>query len=159
MKTVDEWFRLYGESHQNPTNKLIHWICIPLIMFSLLGLLKAIPVPEIFPASFDFSWILVIGALIFYLTLSWQLSIGMVAVVALMMLGLKALANTGANLAIINLAIFFVAWVFQFIGHKIEGKKPSFLTDLQFLLVGPLWLMGFIYRRLGIRYSNQSVKV
>jgi uncharacterized membrane protein YGL010W len=158
MKTVDEWFRLYGESHQNPTNKLIHWICIPLIMFSLLGLLKSIPVPDIFPASFDFSWTLVIGALIFYLMLSWQLSIGMVIVVGLMLLGLKALASMGVNLLIASVIIFFVAWVFQFIGHKIEGKKPSFLTDLQFLLVGPLWLMGFIYRRLGIRYSNQSAE-
>jgi uncharacterized membrane protein YGL010W len=132
MKTVDEWFRLYGESHQNPTNKLIHWICIPLIMFSLLGLLKAIPVPEIFPASFDFSWILIIGALIFYLMLSWQLSIGMVIVVGLMLLGLRALASTGANLAITNLAIFFIAWVFNLSVIKLKERSLLFLPTFSF---------------------------
>ncbi|MCS6905823.1 MAG: DUF962 domain-containing protein [Bacteroidia bacterium] len=158
MRSVDEWFHLYGESHQNPTNKLIHWICIPLIMFSLLGLLKSIPVPEVFPSQFDFSWLLIVGAFIFYLMLSWQLSIGMLCVVAIMLLGLKILKDAGVNLLMVSLVIFFVSWIFQFIGHKIEGKKPSFFTDLQFLLIGPLWLLGFIYRRLGIRYSSQKVK-
>ena len=51
-----------------------------------------------------------------------------------------------------SLAIFVIAWVGQFIGHKIEGKKPSFFEDLQFLMIGPLWLLGHLYRKFGIRY-------
>jgi len=31
MKTIEEWFEEYGESHQNKTNKIIHWICVPTI--------------------------------------------------------------------------------------------------------------------------------
>jgi uncharacterized membrane protein YGL010W len=54
------------------------------------------------------------------------------------------------------LALFIVAWIFQFIGHKIEGKKPSFFKDLQFLLIGPAWLLSFIYQKVGIRYSKAA---
>ena len=50
------------------------------------------------------------------------------------------------------MAIFVLAWIGQFIGHKIEGEKPSFFEDLQFLLIGPDWLLGAIYQKLGIRY-------
>ena len=49
-------------------------------------------------------------------------------------------------------AIFVVAWVGQFIGHAVEGKRPSFFKDLLFLLVGPLWLLAFVYRALGVPY-------
>ena len=52
----------------------------------------------------------------------------------------------------VSLIIFIIAWIGQFIGHKIEGKKPSFFQDIQFLLIGPAWLIGFIYRRFNIRY-------
>jgi uncharacterized membrane protein YGL010W len=47
---------------------------------------------------------------------------------------------------------FVLAWIGQFIGHKIEGKKPSFFKDVAFLLIGPAWLMSFIYKKLGQRY-------
>jgi uncharacterized membrane protein YGL010W len=51
-----------------------------------------------------------------------------------------------------SLAIFVVAWIGQFIGHHIEGKRPSFFKDVQFLMIGPLWLMAAAYRRAGLRY-------
>ena len=51
-----------------------------------------------------------------------------------------------------SLIIFVIAWIGQFIGHKIEGKKPSFFEDIQFLLIGPAWLLSFIYNKLGIKY-------
>ena len=51
-----------------------------------------------------------------------------------------------------RLILFVAAWIGQFIGHRIEGKKPSFFKDILFLLVGPLWILAFLYRRLGIRY-------
>jgi uncharacterized membrane protein YGL010W len=51
-----------------------------------------------------------------------------------------------------SLVIFVAAWIGQFIGHAIEGKRPSFFKDLQFLLIGPLWLLAAAYRRLGLRY-------
>ena len=54
-------------------------------------------------------------------------------------------------LVTIYLSIFVIAWIGQFLGHKIEGKKPAFFKDLQFLLIGPLWLLSFIYNKLNIK--------
>jgi len=153
MKTVEDWFAAYGESHQNHTNKLIHWICIPAIMISLLGLLRAIPLEIPGMPWLNAATIFITLCLIFYTRLSWQLAIGMVVIVVAFLAIVEALNNDALPpIWLTSLAIFVVAWVFQFIGHKIEGKKPSFLQDVQFLLIGPLWLLGFIYRKLGISY-------
>lgn len=152
--TVHEWFNKYGESHQNPINKTIHWICIPLIMFSLMGMLWSIPLPSFIQVHplINLGTLLIVGALIFYLKLSIPLAFGMLFIGGAMLYGNYLLSQNTNNLLTISLIIFFLAWVGQFIGHKIEGKKPSFFEDLQFLLVGPMWLLGFIYRTLGIKY-------
>jgi uncharacterized membrane protein YGL010W len=151
MKTADQWFQQYGQSHQNPVNKAIHWVCIPLIVMSLLGLLMAIPLrlgsPWVSPATILFAL-----ALVWYASLSVRLAAGMLVVGAGMLWAAAALAALPVPQWASSLAIFVAAWVGQFIGHQIEGKKPSFFEDLQFLLVGPLWLLGFVYRRLGIAY-------
>ena len=151
MKTTEEWLSQYGESHQNPTNKLIHWICIPAIVVSLLGLLASVPMPWSLP-HLNLATLFVGFTIGFYSLLSRRLMVGM-AVVSFGCYGIAvALGALSIPLWITSLAIFVVAWIFQFIGHKIEGKKPSFFEDLQFLLIGPLWLLSFIYQKLGIRY-------
>ncbi|MBD2766714.1 DUF962 domain-containing protein [Hymenobacter sp. BT664] len=146
----------YGESHQNPTNKLVHWVCVPLIMFSLLGLLWSVPVPgAIQSISPWLNWGTLIMALtlVYYVRLSGRLALGMVLVWLAMALALRIVVGaTALPLWAICLIIFALAWVGQFWGHQVEGKKPSFLKDLQFLLIGPLWLLHFVYRRLGWRY-------
>lgn len=157
MKSIQSWLDEYGESHQNATNKTIHWICVPLIMLSIIGLLWAIPVPEAFERIggpwLNFGTIFVAVAFLYYVVLSPALAAGMVLVVAVM-LGVNFFIDQHIpiNIWIVSLIIFAAAWVGQFYGHKVEGKKPSFLKDVQFLLIGPLWLLSFIYRSLGIRY-------
>lgn len=161
MKTIDQWLEEYGESHRNKTNKLIHWICVPTIMFTVLGMLAAIPTLSLFnwapqQISVFANWagVVMILALLFYLRLSFMMFIGMALISAAMMFGVREVAKIQlAPLWAICLGLFVVAWIFQFIGHKIEGKKPSFFKDLQFLLIGPAWLLGFIYRKLGVKYS------
>jgi uncharacterized membrane protein YGL010W len=140
-RTVDALFDRYGESHRNPTNKLIHWICVPAITWSLLGLLWA--------ASPLAAYALVVLAMAFYLWLSRPLAFGMLAIVAAM---IYSIALLGSQVLVVSIAVFVVAWIGQFIGHAIEKKKPSFIDDLKFLLVGPAWLLGFVYRRLHIAY-------
>ena len=91
--------------------------------------------------------------LIYYVTLSFPLSIGMMLFGALCLFLAKTIAGMDvAPLWLVCIVIFVVAWIGQFYGHKVEGKKPSFFKDLQFLLIGPAWLMHFIYKRLGIPY-------
>lgn len=159
MRKIDLLLAEYGESHRNHTNKLIHWFCVPAIFFSVVGLVFSVPSGLLLePLSFlgDFSnWatIVLLLILIYYISLSVPLSLGMLFFSALCL----ALANF-LNIAFpgklwaISLGIFVIAWIFQFFGHKIEGKKPSFLKDVQFLLIGPAWLMHFIYKRIGIAY-------
>lgn len=139
-RRAEDWFSLYGESHRNPTNKLIHWICIPLILMSTLGMIQSIPSP--LPAPFDWGVLAALASLVFYVRLSLRIAGGMVLMGggALLVNGLIRAADL--PLLGISLAIFGAAWVAQFIGHKIEGKKPSFFQDLQFLLVGPAWLVN-----------------
>ena len=161
MKSADTWFEEYGESHQNPTNKAIHWLCVPAILFATIGLFWAIPTPDIFRDVLNGRWepllnwgsLLVAVALVFYARMSFMIFLGMLLVSAVCLWGnLLIVEQSTWELWHINLAIFAVAWVFQFIGHKIEGQKPSFFQDLQFLLVGPAWLLHFIYRKLGVPY-------
>jgi uncharacterized membrane protein YGL010W len=156
MKTIHNWLDEYAVSHQNPTNKLIHWICVPSIMLSLLGLLWAIPVPGFIAAIsplLNWATVFVAFALGYYLMLSPKLALGMLPVVVVMMIVNYAIwLQVGGWIWLVAVIIFFVAWVGQFWGHKIEGKKPSFLKDLQFLLIGPLWLLSFIYQRAGMSY-------
>jgi uncharacterized membrane protein YGL010W len=159
MKTIDQWLEEYGESHRNKTNKLIHWICVPTIMFTVLGFFVAVPRGELFrwaPVETEFvaNWggVILVLAGIFYLRLSVTMFLGMTTIALAMLYGAHELAKH-VNLWQVCLLVFVVAWIFQFIGHKIEGKKPSFFQDLQFLLIGPAWLLGFVYRKLGVRYS------
>jgi uncharacterized membrane protein YGL010W len=58
-----------------------------------------------------------------------------------------------SNSWIVYLSIFVITWIFQFVGHKIEGKKPSFLKDLQFLLIGPIWLLHFVLKKLELNIN------
>ncbi len=155
MKKVDQLFQKYGESHQNPVNKTIHWIAVPSIVFSLLGLIWSIPVPESIVGSTSYvNWAtpVIAFALYYYYRLSIPLTIAMMIVTFLFSMLIVQIEQAGWLLWRVSLIIFVVAWIFQFIGHKIEGKKPSFLEDVQFLLVGPLWLLHFIFKKLGLNY-------
>jgi len=159
MRKIDLLLNEYGESHQDATNKTIHWICVPLIFLSVVGLIASIPSQAVQSVLgwgnpyANWAGVLLVLVLLYYVTLSIPLSIGMAlfGVLCLFVIELIVRANI-APLWMVSLVIFFVAWVGQFYGHKVEGKKPSFLKDIQFLLIGPAWLMHFIYKRLGIPY-------
>ncbi len=158
MQTFDQLLNTYGESHQNKLNKRIHWICIPAILFSLVGLLMHIPIPQFIPSNFYLNWagLILLLSLIYYIRLSGGMFAGfLVFSFFLLYVNWKLMAYCKLNAcsSLWTLVIIFtLAWIGQFIGHKIEGKKPSFLKDLQFLLIGPAWLLHFIYRKLGIPY-------
>jgi uncharacterized membrane protein YGL010W len=153
MKTLQQWLDEYAVSHQNPTNKLIHWVCVPAIFFTVVGLLYSIPLGTAGTMTEGLvAKVILVFIIGYYFTLSKVLSIGML----LFGIGCLALSSLiqnkfGMNLAITSLVIFVVAWIFQFWGHNIEGKKPSFLKDLQFLLIGPAWVMTFIFNKIGIK--------
>lgn len=142
MRTIDKLLAQYSESHLNPTNELIHFICVPVIVFTLLGLLWSV------------HWVLAlavtVASLVYYAKLSKPFAVGMALMSGFMLLVLAALPEQA--ILPLSIAIFVLAWVGQFVGHQIEGKKPSFLEDLRFLLIGPLFVLSFLYRRLNMAW-------
>ena len=155
MRSVQDWLDEYSVSHQDPVNKQIHWVCVPLIMLSALGMLWTVPRPAFFfslSPYLNWATLLILASLIYYLLLSVRLAAGMLLVSAVMCVVIEALAGLPWPLLWTCLAIFAAAWIGQFIGHKIEGRKPSFFKDLQFLLIGPIWLLADAYKRLGVAY-------
>ena len=158
MRKIDALLDEYGQSHQNETNKAIHWICVPLIFLSVVGLIASIP-PEPVQKMFgenpysNWAFVVLVLVLIYYVSLSIPLGFGMLLFGLLCLYIVRLLAQSDiAPLWAISIGIFVLAWIGQFYGHKVEGKKPSFLKDVQFLLIGPAWLMHFVYRKLGIPY-------
>ncbi len=140
-RRVDQLLDHYGESHQHPGNELIHFVAIPLIVFSLIGLLQWVH-PFLAMAA-------IAGSIMYYARLSnaFMISMTLLAVLCLYIAGLL-----GEALLPVSVGVFVVSWVFQFIGHKLEGKKPSFLEDLQYLLVGPLFVLSKLFLKLGIKW-------
>ena len=168
MKTVEEkrpvdvLFDKYAESHQNSTNELIHWICVPLIVFSLLGLVWLIPFPQLaflgeYQTFFNWASFVIAFAMYYYFTLSPTLFFMMIWVIGGMSYVIVKLEmwekyDGGPSAWMIFASIFVLSWIGQFIGHKIEGKKPSFLDDVKFLLIGPIWLLHFVCKKVGLKY-------
>ncbi|MFV8257683.1 DUF962 domain-containing protein [Bdellovibrio bacteriovorus] len=141
MKSLEHWFAEYSESHQHPVNQRLHKICVPLIFFSIVGMLLQIPV-ELGPIK--------LGELLIAVALGWYMTLG--PRVFLVMLGQLVLSY--ALVYVLSLwvspiwplvLIFVSAWAGQFYGHHLEGKKPSFFKDLQYLLIGPLWVVRGLF--------------
>lgn len=137
MRNLEQWLSEYSESHQHPINQILHKICVPAIFFSLMGMLWVVPLG---PANL--ALLVVLLTLPFYIRLGLK-ALGLILPQLILYLGLLYFwqrINTGHDIFLSCLSIFVIAWIGQFIGHKLEGKKPSFFKDLQFLLIGPLWI-------------------
>ena len=160
MRSADQWLDEYGSSHRNPTNEALHWICVPVILWCVLGLLWIVPFPSSIrgavPAA-NWATLTALLAVVYYAFLSLPLALGILPLLALMLWSIDALSgNTVAPLWLICVTLFVLAWIGQFIGHAIEKKRPSFFKDVQFLLIGPMWLLSNVYRRCGIRFSSRA---
>ena len=155
MRAVEIWFDEYARSHQNRANKILHWICVPLIVISLVGLLWSLPAPQAFrdiSPALNWATAFVMAAVVYYFIMSISLAIGMLPFVIAVVAVVAWLDSWQTPLWLLSLGIFAIAWIGQFAGHAIEGKRPSFFQDMQFLMIGPIWLLAFVYRRLGIPY-------
>lgn len=151
MKNYQQWMDDYGVDHNHPTNQAIHKICVPLIMFSIIGILWCIPRPTFLEVTINWALVLITLALLFYITLKNVKMLIMMIIQTIAMVYIAHLLFERQILLVTSVTIFVLAWIGQFIGHKIEGRKPSFLQDLSFLLIGPLWVNRFFFKKLGIK--------
>lgn len=150
MKSINQWLDEYAVSHQNPSNKIIHFVCVPVIFFTLIGLLYGVKLPTLFGLHITLAHVILVAVSIYYFMLSARLAIGLVIYACVCMILCHLIERVTGHLLIISIVLFVLAWIGQFWGHHIEGKKPSFLKDVQFLLIGPAWIMSFIFKKFGL---------
>jgi uncharacterized membrane protein YGL010W len=152
MATLETWFERYAVSHRHPTNRALHAVCVPLIALSLLYLLDDLPAGSIATVRLHWGGIAGAAAIAWYATLSLRHAAGILAIAGLVGYGLQN--HPALTSAPVMATVFGLAWVGQFVGHQIEGRRPSFVDDLRFLLVGPVWVLDGLYRRLGGRHAQ-----
>lgn len=140
-RKVDQLLAHYEESHRNPRNERIHFVAIPLIMLSLIGLLYTLH-PWV-------AYAFILASMVYYARLS---TVFLASMALLSVVGLALVYAMGEHRLTISVALFVGAWIAQFVGHKIEGKKPSFFEDLQYLWVGPIFVLSKLFLKLGIRW-------
>ncbi len=153
QRKIESLLSEYGESHTNKLNIFIHAIAVPSIYWVTVALIWAIPTPE-FVSFFNitFAHIIAIPVLYYYFRLSGPIGAAMTLLTIFVFITIEMLHNAGVIIWQFSLVLFVVMWILQFIGHHIEGKKPSFLKDLQFLLVGPAWWWVHWLKRMNIKY-------
>ncbi len=110
-------------------------------MLSLIGLLYAMH-PWL-------AYALILASMVYYARLSTMF---LVTMAALSVVGLSLVHAMGEYVLTVSVALFVGAWIAQFVGHKYEGKKPSFFEDLQYLWVGPMFVLSKLFLKLGIRW-------
>ena len=152
MKSINQWLSEYGESHQNPTNKKVHFVCVPVIFFTVVGLLYCIKLPFNFAPghAMTAAHIALLFTAVYYSLLSIPLAIGMVLYGVGCLFLCYEIDTAPYQLLLVSISLFVLAWIAQFWGHKVEGKKPSFLKDLQYLMIGPAWIMSFLFKKIGL---------
>lgn len=152
MKSINQWLDEYAQSHGNRVNKIIHFICVPLIFFTVISFFYCVRITTFDGFTLTLAHLAVAVIAIYYLMLSPSLAVGMIlcSSFCVVLSGLVQDMSHG-HLLWIALGIFVIAWIFQLTGHNIEGKKPSFFKDLQFLMIGPAWVMTSIYKKLGLK--------
>ncbi len=147
MRTIQDWLSEYGISHQNPKNKQLHLLCVPLITVSLIGIIWSV--------SSVAALIFLMFAIVFYASLSRVLLLLMSVFFVFSIALIWALSDPLLMLSpfapiIFYVGLFIVGWAGQFYGHHLEGSKPSFFKDLQFLLIGPAWCANALAKKVSI---------
>ncbi|MBX3039580.1 MAG: DUF962 domain-containing protein [Bdellovibrionaceae bacterium] len=135
MRTLNSYLAEYAESHRSPLNVRLHTICVPLITWSLLGFLHTF---ELGVGTLRVSHVFALFALGYYAAFR---NLRVLLWMSLASIGMLLSFELIPELRVVSIVVFTLAWIGQFYGHKVEGKKPSFFKDLAFLLIGPLWVL------------------
>ncbi len=153
-RPISRWFAHYSDDHRNDTNQWIHVFAVPAILWSAVAMSWCIPVPGTLFQPGLWAALAMFFGWMFYNRASRKLGYGMLAIFVAMAWSMRWLyAFLGAHhLLLLGAGVFVLAWIAQFIGHRIEGRKPSFLTDLTYLLIGPAWVLAKLYRKFGWSY-------
>ena len=133
----------------------LDWICVPVTVASLVGLLWSLPVPDVFrEATPVLNWgaLFLMAAVVYYFIASIALAFGLLPFVVLVAGVILWLDSSPVPLRLICGPSFLAAWGLQLYGRWHAGKRLRPLTNLQHVMIAPLRLLAAAYRRLGIPY-------
>jgi uncharacterized membrane protein YGL010W len=155
MNVAEHWLDTYGADHTHRINRLLHGLCIPLSVLSIVGLLWSLPVPERFrqsPSLLNWGTLFLMASIVYYFVLSLRLALGLLPFMLLVIVVVNWLQGFSTPLWVISIVLLLVASVGFFVGHAVEGHRGSVLRDLHYLMIGPPWLLAWLYRRLRLPY-------
>lgn len=152
MKSVTEQLARYACYHRNKKNIATHLIGIPLIVVGILTLLSRPTLLTVAEVAITPAVIVAVAAMLYYLVLDVKLGVTMVVLVSLALWAGASMAalSTGAWVAW-GVGLFVVGWIWQFVGHYFEGRKPAFVDDIIGLVIGPLFVVAEVVFMLGMR--------
>ena len=137
MPDIRSLFADYASYHRTKGNKFFHRLGIPTIVLTLFGMLARVPIFDIGSFRVDAAVVLIVLSAMYYLALEWRLGIAMLGVSIIFYIAGAALPMA------VNVALFVLGWIFQFVGHSVyEKKSPAFLRNMTHLLIGPLWILN-----------------
>jgi len=156
MSKLEQLLSQYASYHLDHKNVLTHFIGIPMIVFSIMCLTAR---AGVFISGFEITLalILLISSVIYYLRLDKSLGFLMLLIYAVAYPFAYKIAQLGMSAwLMISIGIFIVGWIFQFVGHFYEKKKPAFVDDLVGLAIGPLFVLAEAVFLLGFRKDLQA---
>ena len=151
---AEYWLAIYDADHSHAVSRRLHFVCAPLFLVALLGLLWCVPMPAALAsnlASINWATLFAMATVVYYFVMSITLALGSLPFVAATIGGLAWLDRIDAPLLPIAAVMLLVATLGQFLGHRLESGGSLF-RDLLHCVIGPIWSLAALYRRLGIPY-------
>lgn len=149
MKTLVDQLSNYAAYHRSSRNIATHLVGIPMIVLAVVALLSR---PGFVVAGVGLSPAVLVAVvtLLYYLRLDLALGLVMTALFGLALwFGTWAAGLATSVWLSIGLGGFLVGWIFQFVGHYFEGRKPAFVDDLMGLAIGPLFVVAEVLFKIG----------
>jgi len=155
MRDAENWFQHYAAHQREPTLRSLHWLTVPCLALSVIGLLWSLPVPAVFARispAMNWGSAFAMAAIVYYFIMSIPLGVGMTAMLAMMLAAVHWLDGLPPPLWATSTLLLGGALVLGRAGRRQPGGRGGMLRDLHLLMIGPAWLLARLYRRLGIPY-------
>ena len=155
MNETDGWLRRYEETHSDLTNPVVYWAAVPMVVLGTVGLLWSLPIPDAFyeiSPLMNWGTAFLMAAAVYYFIISVSLAIGMLPFV-IGVAGINMwLDGSDFSLLRVSIVLLLAGIIGLWLGHRNQGGIRPVLDDLQFMMIGPAWLLSVLYKRIGIPF-------
>ncbi|WP_233632659.1 hypothetical protein [Parapedobacter sp. ISTM3] len=162
-RQVDTYFEVLDKAYQHPTNRIIQWVAIPLFSFAVLGMVWMVPFPEIaflkkhgYDMFLNWGSFFIAAMIYYYLRLAPTLSYAAlltVGVFSFFIVQLEYVEQAGGPAVwLVCAVLLLIALAALSVGKSMERTQAPFHTFWRLLVLGPIWLWHFVFRKLNIPY-------